>query len=163
MELKRGHDWRRLVSILYVLAFSVYLIIGLQPVEARNYDISGEVTIPSIKLNSAVTTLTLNNNRLDTPDTIVGSYSRNNNKIFLIGHASTVFKDLHRVKLGDTIYYENKIYQIIEMKTLVKSQIDMDEVLAPTEQNTLVIMTCAGEDLGGGDATHRLIVTAVEK
>ena len=39
----------------------------------------------------------------------------------------------------------------------------MDEVLAPTEQNTLVIMTCAGEDLGGGDATHRLIVTAVEK
>ena len=109
MELKRGHDWRRLVSILYVLAFSVYLIIGLQPAGARNYDISGEVIIPSINLDSDVTTLTLNNNRLDTPDTIVGSYSRNNNKIFLIGHASTVFKDLHRVKLGDTIYYENKI------------------------------------------------------
>ena len=162
MELKRGHDWRRLVSILYVLAFSVYLIIGLQPVEARNYDISGEVTIPSINLNSAVTTLTLNNNRLDTPDTIVGSYSRNN-KIFLIGHSSTVFKNLHLVKLGDVVYYKDKIYKIIGTETLAKSQIDMNEILTPTKQNTLVIMTCAGEDLGGGDATHRLIVTAIEE
>ena len=28
------------------------------------------------------------------------------------------------------------------------------------EKDTLVLMTCAGEDLGNGDSTHRLLVTA---
>ena len=37
----------------------------------------------------------------------------------------------------------------------------MTEILKREEKDTIVIMTCAGELLDGGDATHRFMVTAV--
>ena len=43
---------------------------------------------------------------------------------------------------------------------LEKADVDMNKMLAPAEKDTLVIMTCAGMDLGNGDATHRLVLTA---
>ncbi len=42
-----------------------------------------------------------------------------------------------------------------------KSMISMSELLKADDKETIVIMTCAGESLENGDATHRLIVTAV--
>lgn len=162
MESRRRIDFRKVFSLIYVLAFGVYLTIGLQPANAKNYEISGNLVIPSINLVSDITSLALSDHKLDTPDTIVGSYSKYSGKTLLIGHSTTVFKDLRQVNTGDTIFYNGKGYKIANTEILAKSQIDMNRVLARTSSNTIIIMTCAGEILDSGDATHRFIVTAVE-
>ena len=41
-----------------------------------------------------------------------------------------------------------------------KAKIDMRDVLQAESNDTIVLMTCAGQDLGNKDATHRLIITA---
>ena len=163
MEIRRRRfDFRKIVTLFYVAAFTTYLILGFQPAEATHYEISGSLNIPSIGLVSDVTTLELKDHKLDTPNTIVGSYTRYDSKIFLIGHSTTVFKNLNQVKVGSIIEYNGKKYQIVDTKTLAKSEIDMNILLAPEAHNTLVIMTCAGEILENQDATHRFIVTALE-
>ena len=97
---------------------------------------------------------------MKTPDTIVGSYSRHEHKIFLFGHASGIFKNLANLQIGDEIVYQSITYKINSMIIEEKSMINMAEVLEEEEKDTLVLMTCAGEDLGNGDSTHRLLVTA---
>ena len=163
MEFKRRYNYRRIITVIYVVALSVYLIIGLQPAEATQYEISGEVKIPAIGLSSAVTSLEIEDHKLKTPDTIVGSYSKDPSKVFLFGHSSVVFKELKRVKINDEIIYNDKSYHIVSTKVILKANIDMNEILAPAEDNTLIIMTCAGLPVGEKDATHRLIITAEEK
>ena len=166
MELKdftKHSRRRRIFTILYIAAFLSYLIIGLQPANAETYEISGKLSIPSISLVSSVTALILEDHKLTTPDTIVGSYSRYKNKTLLIGHASTVFKNLFLITPGDLINYSGETYEVTSMVVLEKNVIDMDDILANTNDKTLIIMTCAGENLGGGDATHRLVVTATKK
>ena len=163
MELKRRRfDFRKIVTLFYIVAFATYLILGLQPAEAIQYEISGSLSIPSIGLTSDVTSLELKDRKLDTPNTIVGSYDSSTNKTFLIGHSTTVFKNLNQVKAGDLVEYNGKKYRIVDTKTLEKADIDMKTLLAPEDHNTLVIMTCAGEILDHQDATHRFIVTALE-
>ena len=162
MELKRRVDLRKLFTILYLVAFLGFLIIGFQPAEARHYEISGRLEIPSIGLFSDVTTLELNNHKLETPDTIVGSFSRNDNKTLLIGHSTTVFKNLAGARLHDLFFYNDEIFEVVKIETLAKNQINMDEILAPSDSPTIIIMTCAGEPLENQDATHRLIVTATK-
>ena len=162
MELRKRHlNARRIFVSLYVLAFAIYIIVGLQPAEAKNYEVSAELEIPSIGLTADVTRLALNENKLDTPETIVGSYTQTENKTLLIGHSSTVFENLHNVSLRDKINYNDKTYKIVGIHKLEKSEVNMDQLLKRADKDTLVIMTCAGELLDGGDATHRLIVTAV--
>ncbi|MBR2841295.1 sortase [Candidatus Saccharibacteria bacterium] len=160
MELKRRLDPRVVFIGLYVLAFLIYAVVGLQSVAAARYEVSGELEIPSISLASDVTTLKFDGHELKTPDEIVGSYSQAENKTLLIGHSTTVFKDLKQVQLGATINYGGQIYRITAIDMVPKSTIDMREILAGAKQDTLVIMTCAGELVGDGDATHRLILTA---
>ena len=162
MELKRRVSFRKYITIFYVAAFFMYLVLGLQPAEATHYAISGELRIPKIGLVSDVTTLELINHRLATPDTIVGSYSRYESKIFLIGHSSTVFKNLDQIQIGDTINYNNKEYIVEQTEILAKDVVDMKEIVGAEEINTLIIMTCAGESIGEHDASHRLVVTATE-
>lgn len=140
----------------------MYMILGLKPAEARHYEISGELSIPSIGLVSDVTALQLENRRLDTPDTIVGSYSEDISKILLIGHSTTVFENLHNIKLEESIEYNNNTYRVVKTETLPKAKINMGSLLSPADIQTLVIMTCAGNPVGEKDATHRLIVTAVK-
>ena len=162
MELKRRFDLRKAFTILYMVAFLIFVVVGFQPAEAQSYEISGEIEIPSIGLFSDVTTLELTNHKLETPDTIVGSYSKYNSKIFLVGHSTTVFKSLNQVHVGDYIYYNGESFQITRTQILSKADISMNALLAPSKETTMVIMTCAGEPLGNKDATHRLIVTAVK-
>ena len=147
---------------LYIFAFLVYLFIGLQPAEATNYIISTKLIIPEINLNSDVTILKAENRELKTPDTIVGSYSISDNKTLLIGHSSTVFSHLDQVNLGDEIVFDEKDYIVKDSEVVKKEDIIMSQLLRSSKIDTLVIMTCAGEDLGMGDATHRLIITAEE-
>lgn len=162
MELKRRFNWKRLFTILYIVAFLVYAVVGLHPVEARHYEVSGNLNIPAIGLNSDITTLELNDHRLETPDTIIGSYSKYGSKVLLIGHSTTVFKDLNKTRLGDYVYYNGELFVVGEIKTLSKGDIDMNMILAPTKNPSIIMMTCAGEPLVNHDATHRLIVTATK-
>ena len=163
MELRRRLDLRMVLAGLYALLLGIYIIVGLQSADATKLEIAAELSIPAIDLTSDVTNLKLNGSKLDTPDTIVGSYSQAKNKTLLIGHSTTVFENLNQVKIGDEITYDGKTYVVQKSKTLTKAEINMDDLLAKAETDTLEIMTCAGELLGGGDATHRLIVTAVIK
>ena len=68
-----------------------------------------------------------------------------------------VFSNL---EIKESVFYDQKHYIITEKKILLKSDIRMSELLSESERDTLIIMTCAGEDLGNGDATERLILTA---
>ena len=162
MELKKHLDLRYIFVGLYVLLFAIYIIVGLQPAEAAHYDVSANLAIPSIGLDSDVTSLTLNDNRLDTPDTIVGSYSQAENKTLLIGHSTTIFENLKTIMMGDEIMYDGKTYDVVERYVAAKKDISMDELLSEGSRDTIVLMTCAGTLLDGGDATHRLIVVAMQ-
>lgn len=148
----------RLISTLSVLFFTLYLISRLPTPTAL--PVSGHLVIPKIQLSAPVTTLHLKNHQLETPATMVGSFSRAHNKTLLIGHVSTVFTKLAMLTIGDKFNYNQQTYQITDLVTLEKSAINMDQILAPTPIPTLVIMTCAGQSLDHGDATHRLILTA---
>lgn len=160
MELKRRLNPKYVFGLIYFLCFGIFLRLGFEPAEATVYDVTTELSIPSINLVSDVATLKLNNHRLDTPDYIVGSFSRANNKTLLIGHSSSVFKDLKNVKVGEPIIYDESSYRVTDIKLLEKDDIDMNTLLSSEEVSTLVLMTCAGESLANQDATHRLIITA---
>lgn len=165
MELRKRFDLRMIVTILYVVFACAYLAVGfvidLTPADAAEYDASTDIHIPVIDLDSDVTTLHLNENVLDTPDTIVGRFTWAENKTLLVGHAGTVFQNLKYLTVGDEIYYDEVWYKVVKMEVKAKAEISMTEILAEAEEETIIIMTCSGQDLGGGDATHRLIVTAV--
>lgn len=161
MELKRRISLKYIFIGAYILAFLAFLVYGLQPAEAaQSEQISGKLEIPSIGLVSDVTTLELQEGRLVTPDSIVGSFSNHENKILLIGHSTTVFQNLKDINLGDTISFNGSNYQVVDIQILEKQVVNMHDILAGEDEETLTIMTCAGDLLDGGDATHRLIVEA---
>lgn len=160
-------NWsRRAIKVFTVSFFSImlpiYIFIGLQPIlpaEAANYPV---LEIPTIHLKTPVAPLELDNQQLIAPATIAGSYSHAANKTLLIGHSSTVFAKLERMRVGDHFQYEDKTFEVTEITTQPKSTISMNDILAPAAQNTIIIMTCAGEPLPNQDATHRLLVTALQ-
>lgn len=161
VELKTHISRKKVALILYCVAFIAYLVYGLQPVDASNYNIDNELVIPDIGLITDVTSLTLDGNKLNTPDTIVGSYSQAKNKTLLIGHSSTVLGRLRELNLDDVVRFNEKTYRIVSIATVLKSNVDMNKILEASDKDTVVLMTCAGKDLGNGDASHRLIVTAI--
>lgn len=160
MELKKSFDIRKIIIPLYVVSFLIYLMFGLLPAEATQYTIATKLEIPRIGLVSDVATLKLKNHVLETPADIVGSFTREENKVFLFGHVGTVFEKLSDLAVGDEIIYNSMIYYVESMMIVEKSMINMDEILRSEDEKTIVLMTCAGEELTNGDATHRLIVTA---
>ncbi|MDO4612375.1 MAG: class F sortase [Candidatus Saccharibacteria bacterium] len=160
MELKRKFNFKTCLIAVYVLFAVFYLVIGFLPAEATEYMISSSLSIPEIELSAEVTELELDDEGLETPDKIVGSFSYAENKTLLIGHSTTVFEDLSQVGAGSVVVYDGREYIVREAKTLAKDRIDMRKVLAEAEVDTIVMMTCAGELFGDGDATHRLILTA---
>lgn len=97
---------------------------------------------------------------LEVPEQIAGSYSVHQNKTLIVGHSSTIFKNLKYLQLGDTITYSEKEYTITKIEEKLKQDISMAEVLKSETEDTLVLMTCAGDPVGNGDYTHRLIVIA---
>lgn len=121
---------------------------------------TGVLEIPALGLSTPVAASEEQERKLSVPEYIAGSFSRYPGKTLVMGHSSTVFRELARVALGDTIIYNGAEYQVIDMKTVAKEEISMNAVLAPAEEETLVLMTCAGEALGGRDFSERLIVTA---
>ena len=160
MEIRKRLDLKKLLAGIYVFALVVYFAIGFMPADATNYEVSAELAIPSIGLNSDVTQLSLKDHQLETPRTIVGSFARNSHKTLLIGHSTTVFNKLNEVKIGDEIVYDDTIYYIYNIYTVKKEEVSMGKLLTDEDKDTIVLMTCAGEPIGELDATHRLIVWA---
>lgn len=154
--------WRVLAVAFFAIALPIYVFIGFQPAtdaEAKNYP---QLEISSIGLQTPVKNLELVDHQLETPASIAGSYSQNPHKTLLIGHSSTVFSNLQNVQLADSIVYDENSYNITRIETVAKENIDMADILAATDRETVVIMTCAGEPLPDQDATHRLIVYATK-
>ena len=162
MELKKHFSVRKLLIFVYFMAFGIYLAVGFMPVEATAEG-SGfsKMVIPGIDLVSDVMAVDLEEGKLNTPDYIIGSYSPGYNNVFLFGHSSTVFTNLNKVSLNDSIYYDGQFYRVKSIEVLPKSEVKMNELIGSTDVETLSIMTCAGEYYDNGDSSHRLIVIAV--
>ena len=163
MKIKKSFCLRSAFIGLYVFSFLVFLVIGFMPAEANAHDDDyGELVIPSIDFASEVVTAEKDEGELKVPYDMVGRYSRYKNKTLLVGHSSTVFGDLVNVRIGDKIAYDDNIYAVSNVELVEKDLIEMRKILKAEVVDTLIIMTCAGQDLGGGDSTHRLLVTAIE-
>lgn len=145
----------------FLITLPIYIFIGMQPAMSINTEGMPVLKIADLNLETPVQPLSLENQELIAPANIAGSYSNHTNKTLIIGHSSTIFKTLNQVEVGDALDYDGQTFIIIGADTLEKSEISMNEILAPAAENTIIIMTCAGKSLPHQDATHRLIVTAV--
>lgn len=163
----RRFDGRKLFWALYAILAIVYIVIGLQPVNSQYGSVAAGVeerkplSIPAVELSTEIIPLALDNNRLIAPERMAGSYSSHPSKTLIIGHSSTVFANLHQIRTGSEILYNDKKYLVAEVNIVEKSEISMNKILAPSDVDAIILMTCAGDSLGGQDYTHRLIVEAV--
>ncbi len=161
MEIKNSFSWRKVFIRAYLAGFLVFLLGGLMPTEVNAKNESTEILeIPAIDLVTDVVVARREGDRLVVPDNNVGSYSRANNKTLLVGHSSTIFDKLDEVHVDDVLVYGAHQYVVENIEVLLKDEIEMRKILKTETSDTVVLMTCAGEDLGNGDATHRLIITA---
>ena len=160
MEFRKSLDFRRIVVTTYFIALGIYLLVGLMPAQAVSPEAVTEIEIPAVGIFSDVTMMKYDGNKLSTPDDMVGAYTRNYNKTFLVGHSTGVFSNLSKVNVGDVITYDLIKYAVKRIEIIEKSEISMDNLLSAEEKDTIVLMTCAGTLLNNGDATHRLIIFA---
>ena len=129
MELRKPFNIRRFLIISYALTFALYIIFGLQPVDAAEYNINGRLSIDSISLETSVAELANSTDGLKTPEKIAGSYSLRDNKTLIIGHSTTVFEKLDGIDLGDEINYNGKIYYVESIQVVEKNKINMNKIL----------------------------------
>ena len=150
--------------ILGVLYFAIIAGFTAYVFMPKTADASSEerLFIPSIGLVARVKDIERTGNQLIAPDEIAGAYKPTNHKTVIIGHSSTIFKDLKNVSGDDSFTFDNKSYKIEKREIVEKSLIDMADIVSETKENTVIIMTCYGEPLGGQDFSHRLIITAKE-
>ena len=160
MKIRQILDYRSAMAIICAAICTFCLLKYFQPAEAIQYDITGNLSIPSIDLKSDVAGLSLEDGKLDTPKYIVGSYTKHKNTTLLIGHSNTVFSDLKNVQIGEKVIYNNAIYNIYKSEVAEKTSIVMKDLLSENETDTLILMTCHGQLYGDGDASHRLLIFA---
>ena len=152
---------RAIFVSVYAVFLAVYIIVGLQPVSATSTtQIISTLSIPSIDLEANVTKLTLKDKELQIPDDIVGEFHTSKKNHLLLGHSTTIFKNLENLDVGDTIYYGDNRYIVSTEGIKDKDQVNMKELLKNTGAEKITLMTCAGELLENQDATRRLIITA---
>ena len=157
-----------LLMAFYSVFIPSFLYFGLTEVSssatyaAESATASESLKIPALDLSAPVTVIQKQGADLISPDQIAGVYHSAQNKSFIIGHSSTIFKDLKNLKEDNEIIYNNAAYKITSIRTLAKSEISMPEILKPEDTPTVVLMTCAGTSLGGHDYSHRIIVTATK-
>lgn len=153
--------WGRVVFGLFLLlGIGIYLYVGLQPIRV---DASEQVRleIAKIDLFTPVERLERLGNTLIAPEVVAGEYQEMAGRSLVIGHSSTVFKRLSEVELGDSLVYDGVTYRVSERRILAKSEVDMTELVRADGKNSLILMTCIGESLGGDDYTHRLVIKAL--
>lgn len=150
------------LGAFFAIMLPIYIFIGLQPIPNAEATSLPKLEIESINLTTPVATVELVDRQLIAPDHIAGIYNSAENKLFIIGHSSTVFKKLDQVHVDDIFSYDGITYQIQKLETIPKAEINMNKILKAEPEPTVIIMTCAGEPLADQDATHRLIITAKE-
>ena len=124
---------------------------------------AGDLVIPAIALVTEVEELEAEDHRLATPDYVAGAYAAEAGRTLLIGHSTTVFSFLPDVAIGDEIYFRGERFVVTRSVTVLKADVRMGELLRADGAESIVLMTCAGEILEGGDATERLLITAVRE
>lgn len=148
-------------GILYfalIAGFTAYIFIP------KSADASSEerLFMPSIGLIARVKNIDRTGNQLIAPDEIAGAYQPTIHKTVIIGHSSTIFKDLKNINSDDIFSFDDKKYEIKKKEIIEKNFVNMKEIVSETEKNTVILMTCYGEPLGGQDYSHRLVITAEE-
>jgi len=156
------HEIKLFLSTFFAIMLPIYLFIGFQPAPITNASSLPKLKISSIALETPVTAVNLVEREFVVPTQIAGYYTEAENKVFIMGHSSTVFKNLDKVSSGDQITYREEEYIIQSVETLAKADISMSKILQAEKEETIIIMTCAGDPLPNQDATHRLIVTATK-
>ena len=151
---------RRGALAFFALFLPVYVFLGLQPAPSAEASRYPTLSISSIDLETPVEPLQLEGSTLTAPADIAGSFSLYTSPTLIIGHSATVFARLEQVALGAGITYDDATYVLVDRQILPKEQINMNQLLARRTTDTLILMTCAGQPLGGQDYTHRLILTA---
>ena len=106
MKFRKSLDFRKIVVTAYFVALGIYLLVGLMPVQAASPEAVTVIEIPAAGIVSDVTLMNYSGRKLSTPDNMVGAYSRNFNKTFLVGHSTGVFSNLSKVNVGDIIIYD---------------------------------------------------------
>lgn len=165
--MKKGHI-RGKSSILTILLSVVYFcaVAGITAYlfMPKVADASSEerLYIPSIGLIARAEDIDRVGNTLNAPDYIAGIYKPSKHKTVVIGHSSTIFSNLHNVKVGDELTLDHKKYKVKDTSIVEKNSVDMNKVVSETTKDTAILMTCYGEKIKGDDYTHRFIVTAEE-
>ena len=150
-----------LLGFAYFIAIAGFVVHVFMP-QLADATSEERLFIPSIGLIARVKDIERQGNQLIAPDYIAGAYQPTNHKTVIIGHSSTIFKDLKNVKDTDSFTFDNHKYQIKSREIVEKSLVDMKDIVSETEVRTVILMTCYGESLGGQDFSHRLIITAEE-
>lgn len=153
----RGLRIAFMAAYLFTLGF--YLYHGFQPYQV-GASAPERLFIPSIGLSTPVDDIAKIGPALEVPEVIAGAYSENTHKTLLVGHSNTVFTRLKELQTGASLTFDRQNYLVTSVTVKAKSEIDMSEILAPTPEPTLILMTCTGQHLSGHDYSHRLIITA---
>jgi len=104
----------------------------------------GKIIIPSISLNYPL----IHGDDDESLEKGIGHYAGStlpgeNGNVVLAGHRDTVFRNLGKVKIGETItlqtYYGNYNYRVAKIRIVDKNDLT---VVVPKEKETLTIYTC---------------------
>ena len=149
----------------YAILIPAYFIIGFHPATAISDSLdAAEITsvshlsIEGINIDASIIDIPLIDNHFSTPDYDIGRYISQSGTTFLFAHSISAFQHLDEVTSTDHILYDGHTYHITDISTPRVTDISMSSLLDQSE-DTLILMTCAGE-LRAGDYTHRLIITA---
>ena len=149
------------VGILYFLVTAGFTAYLFAP-KAADASSEERLFMPSIGLIAQVKDIERTGSKLIAPEKIAGAYKPTNHKTVIIGHSTTVFKDLKNIKDDSEFTFDHKKYKITDIEIVEKRFVNMEEIVSETEKYTVVLMTCYGESLGGQDYSHRLVITAEE-
>lgn len=130
--------------------------------------------IPSIKLLSAVQGVGVNaKGNMDVPSgktNNVGWYQYGTTPggvgtAVLDAHNTAAFKNLKDVAVGQKLYVQDAkgnwlTFQVTKTEVYSMQTLKPSTLFAQTNNRQLNLITCAGQNLGNGEATHRLIVSA---
>ncbi|MBQ6394474.1 class F sortase [Candidatus Saccharibacteria bacterium] len=159
---RRRKSYGRVIFVsIYFLALIVYVALGFRPSADAAAD--NRLFIPAIDLRTPVKNIDKNGSKLDVPDDIAGAYNEKHNKTLIVGHSTTVFKNLSSLYPDDTFTFDGETYLITESIVVPKTSIDMAELLSAADEPTIIIMTCTGTPVSNTDTTHRLLITAVRR
>lgn len=132
------------------------------------------IYVPSIEVSSAIKGVGIDKKgNMDVPSgktADVGWYKfgpvpGHTGTAVLDAHVTAAFKDLNKVKTGDSIYIYTTGGQVLRFVAKSSKEYEAKTtpstvLFAPSKSPDLKLITCSGTLLGGGEATHRLIVSA---